>query len=288
MCGLKLVESQLLASLAAANTRSDAATLRAQRLAAALEVAATRMADAGALDGEAAAGDAHQQGGAQLESAGSLAAQVAQLQCQLLAKSQEAYGLQDRLMQAAQQAAVHELAISELRAQLGDSSQASAAQQAADAAALSAQRSALMAAAAAQEARLRRELQEVRQLLQEQSSESSAAMDALRAATEAQAHEAAATSAETAQSAAAAALHAAEVRTALLEGQLDASEAERSELQAQVCVGGVHVGACGASGLYCLRTYVSCSNTVCCTKHAPTHTPRAPRTRTGGPPAGAG
>lgn len=157
MCGLKLVESQLLASLAAANTRSDAATLRAQRLAAALEAAAAKLAATAAHQQE------HQQaaldGRGLPDAASSLAAQVAQLQCQLLVRSQEAYAAQDQLLQAKQAAAAHELTVAELRAQLCDRSQASAAQQAADAAALAAQRSALMAATASEEARLRREIQ---------------------------------------------------------------------------------------------------------------------------------
>jgi hypothetical protein len=159
VCGLKLVESQLLASLAAANTRSDAATLRAQRLAAALEAAAAK------LTATAAHPHQHEQHQAALDGRGlpdaatGLAAQVAQLQCQLLMRSQEAYALQDQLLQAKQAAAAHELTVAELRAQLCDRSQASAAQQAADAAALAAQRSALMAATASEEARLRREIQ---------------------------------------------------------------------------------------------------------------------------------
>lgn len=76
--------------------------------------------------------------------------------------------------------------------------------------------------------------QELRQLLHEQSSASCAALDAERSAAALQAEESAAAAAESAQAAAAAALHAAEVRSALLEGQLDAVEQERDALQQQV------------------------------------------------------
>lgn len=78
-------------------------------------------------------------------------------------------------------------------------------------------------------------VQDLRQLLQQQSSESSAALDAERSAAVLRAHESAAAAAESAQAAAAAALHAAEVRTALLEGQLEVTEQERDALQQQVC-----------------------------------------------------
>lgn len=116
MCGLKLVESQLLASLAAANARSDASTLRAQRLAAALETATAKLTaaatasertsaaagGAGAVAGASGAGG----GGAAVRSAAdggsSLAVQVAQLQAQLLARDQELYDLQDQLVQVKQ------------------------------------------------------------------------------------------------------------------------------------------------------------------------------------------
>lgn len=100
MCGLKLVESQLLASLAAANARSDASALRAQRLSAALETATTKLAATATADaGGSSAGGG---GGAGVVDAASLASEVAQLQAQLLARSQEAYELQDQLMQAKQ------------------------------------------------------------------------------------------------------------------------------------------------------------------------------------------
>lgn len=77
-------------------------------------------------------------------------------------------------------------------------------------------------------------VQELRQLLQQQSSASSAALDAERAAAAQQADESAAAAAESAQEAAAAALHAAEVRAALLEGQLEVTEQERDALLKQV------------------------------------------------------
>lgn len=113
VCGLKLVESQLLASLAAANTRSDAATLRSQRLSAALEAANTRLAASVGTDAATAAAGTGPSCGAAAAAgaqgvlldaadASSLAAQVAQLQCQLLARSQEVYQLQDELLQAKQ------------------------------------------------------------------------------------------------------------------------------------------------------------------------------------------
>jgi hypothetical protein len=77
-------------------------------------------------------------------------------------------------------------------------------------------------------------VQELRQLLRQQSSASSAALDAGRAAAAQQANESAAAAAESAQEAAAAALHAAEVRAALLEGQLEVAEQERDALLKQV------------------------------------------------------
>lgn len=76
--------------------------------------------------------------------------------------------------------------------------------------------------------------QDLRQLLQQQSSETSAALDAERAAAAQRVDESAAAAAASAQAAAAAALHAAEVRAALLEGQLEATEQERDALQQQV------------------------------------------------------
>jgi hypothetical protein len=123
VCGLKLVESQLLASLAAANARSDAATLRTQRLSAALEAAATKLAAAGpaaasepaaaaaaatvSMGALASGGTALQQqqqqlGAATALDAASLAAEVARLQGQLLARGQEVFDLQDQLMLAKQ------------------------------------------------------------------------------------------------------------------------------------------------------------------------------------------
>lgn len=76
-------------------------------------------------------------------------------------------------------------------------------------------------------------MQELRQLLHQQSSASSAALDAERAAAAQQADESAAAAAESAQEA----LHAAEVRAALLEGQLEVAEQERDALQQQVSLG---------------------------------------------------
>lgn len=92
---MKLVESQLLASLAAANARSDAAALRAQRLAAALESAnakTTQQQQQQYVDGPAAgcSGEAD------------LALQVAQLTAQAASRSQEVYHLQDQLLQSKQ------------------------------------------------------------------------------------------------------------------------------------------------------------------------------------------
>lgn len=101
VCGLKLVESQLLASLAAANARSDAACLRAQRLAAALEAASAKLAavplqQQGPADA-VAAGE-----GTSGASAADLALQVVQLTAQAGSRSQEVYRLQDQLLQAKQ------------------------------------------------------------------------------------------------------------------------------------------------------------------------------------------
>lgn len=79
-------------------------------------------------------------------------------------------------------------------------------------------------------------LQELRQLLHQHSSASSAALDAERTAAAQQADECAAVAAASAQAASAAALHAAEVRGALLEGQLDSVERERDALARQVGV----------------------------------------------------
>lgn len=73
-------------------------------------------------------------------------------------------------------------------------------------------------------------------MLQQQSTASSAALDAERAAAAQLADESAAAAAQSAQAAAVAALHAAEVRAALLEGQLDVAEQERDALQQQVRV----------------------------------------------------
>lgn len=103
ICGLKLVESQLLASLAAANARSDASTLRAQQLSAALEVAAAAAAKStpGSNAGTAPVILKHDdsQGCA---ASSNLAAEVARLQAQVLASDHAMYALQDQLLQAKQ------------------------------------------------------------------------------------------------------------------------------------------------------------------------------------------
>jgi hypothetical protein len=103
----------LLASLAAANARSDAAALRAQRLSAALETATAKLAGAtpgAAADGYSTAEQTRNSstGGtaAAAAAAAGMAAEVAQLQAQLLARSQEVYDLQDQLMQAKQVGAI--------------------------------------------------------------------------------------------------------------------------------------------------------------------------------------
>lgn len=95
---MKLVESQLLASLAAANARSDAAVLRSQRLAAVLEATAAKQAAAAAagrpaLDDEGGERDRHEEG---------TATRLARMTAQAAAQSQEVYRLQDQLLQAKQ------------------------------------------------------------------------------------------------------------------------------------------------------------------------------------------
>jgi hypothetical protein len=99
VCSMKLVESQMLASLAAANARSDAAMLRAQRLAAALETASTKLAAATAQQQQQQCCDAVATG---CGSEADLALQVAQLNAQAASRSQEVYRLQDQLLQAKQ------------------------------------------------------------------------------------------------------------------------------------------------------------------------------------------
>lgn len=99
VCGLKLVESQLLASLAAAHARSDAATLRSQRLSAALEAAAAAAKQQSqALPTHHHPSIRHQTGCG----VGELGAEVAQLQAQALVQAQEVFELRDQLMQAKQ------------------------------------------------------------------------------------------------------------------------------------------------------------------------------------------
>jgi hypothetical protein len=94
---MKLVESQLLASLAAANARSDAAALRAQRLAAALETAGAKLAQQQQQQQQCFDGTADGCGvGADL------ALQVSQLTAQAASRSQETYRLQDQLLQSKQ------------------------------------------------------------------------------------------------------------------------------------------------------------------------------------------
>jgi hypothetical protein len=77
-------------------------------------------------------------------------------------------------------------------------------------------------------------LQELRQLLNQQAAESSAAISAERFEAARKAEGSAAAAVDAAQTAAASALHAAEVRVALLEGQLEVVEQERDLLQQQV------------------------------------------------------
>jgi hypothetical protein len=76
--------------------------------------------------------------------------------------------------------------------------------------------------------------QELRQLLDKQAAESSAALSAERLEAAHKAEGSAAAAVDAAQAAAASALHAAEVRVALLEGQLEVVEQERDLLQQQV------------------------------------------------------
>jgi hypothetical protein len=105
VCGLKLVESQLLASLAAAHARSDAATLRSQRLAAALEAAAAaakQQAPAYPTQYPSYTASAAVGPGAGGCGVGELSAKIAQLQAQALVQAQEVFELRDQLMQAKQ------------------------------------------------------------------------------------------------------------------------------------------------------------------------------------------
>lgn len=78
-------------------------------------------------------------------------------------------------------------------------------------------------------------LQELRQLLETQSAASSAALSQERVEAARRAGDSAAAAVEAAQQAAASALHSAEVKVALLEGQLEVMEQERDMLQEQVC-----------------------------------------------------
>lgn len=103
LCAMKLVQSQLQASLAAANTRSDAAALRSQRLAAALEAATAKLAATPAAKSNSP-GEASNSDDAQQEQ---LAVEVSRLTAQAASRSQEVYRLQDQLLQTKQ---VHTLA----------------------------------------------------------------------------------------------------------------------------------------------------------------------------------
>jgi hypothetical protein len=96
LCGLKLVESQLLASCAAANARCDAANLRAQRLAAALEAAtAAKLPGAEASN----SGLCHQR----QEDGGNMPEyDTVQAAAQAAAQEQDRYRLKDQLLQANQ------------------------------------------------------------------------------------------------------------------------------------------------------------------------------------------
>lgn len=77
-------------------------------------------------------------------------------------------------------------------------------------------------------------LQELRQLLEKQSAASSAALSNERLEAARRAEDSAAAAVVAAQEAAVSALHAAEVKVALLEGQLDVMEQERDMLLEQV------------------------------------------------------
>lgn len=70
--------------------------------------------------------------------------------------------------------------------------------------------------------------------MHDQSTASSAALDAERLAAAHRADSSAAAAAQSAQASFASALHAAEVRCALLEGQVQMAEQERDKLQEQV------------------------------------------------------
>lgn len=91
---MKLVESQLLASLAAAAARTDAATLRSQRLAAALDAATAKLATAASK-----AAESDDSSCAENEC---LEAEITHCKTQIVARDQEVYRLQDHLLQAKQ------------------------------------------------------------------------------------------------------------------------------------------------------------------------------------------
>jgi hypothetical protein len=95
VCALKLSESQLIASEAAAAKRADAAALRAQRLHAALDAAAARLSEQQRLWRAAApGGDGQADAGA--------AAQVAEATARAVAAERRAYALQDSVLQLQQ------------------------------------------------------------------------------------------------------------------------------------------------------------------------------------------
>lgn len=99
VCSLKLVESQLQASLAATRARSDVATLRAQRLAAALDAAAAKLATPAPAQKQH---QAHGGGSDGCEQAEPLAVQVARLTAKLAAQGQALFEAQDQLLAAQQ------------------------------------------------------------------------------------------------------------------------------------------------------------------------------------------
>lgn len=97
VCGLKLVEAQLQASLAAADARADAALLRAQRLAAALDAAAIAAEEKSSSC--AGSGDSAALRGA---NAADAPAQLAALSAVIAAREQELHEAKEQLLQTRQ------------------------------------------------------------------------------------------------------------------------------------------------------------------------------------------
>eukprot|EP00775_Hariotina_reticulata_P001932 gene1932-2262_t len=102
VCGLKLVESQLLASCAAANARCDAATLQAHRLAAALEAATAAMLTRTAAV-HIAPSHYRQEGDVSVTSMNAPDNDTVQAAAQASAKEHELYRLKDQLLHANQE-----------------------------------------------------------------------------------------------------------------------------------------------------------------------------------------